>query len=542
MIASSVMVRFGHLWLALFGGLIAGCTSSSVPQPPEIVRSTEAADSVPRWCDVIDRSLGEQLVGAGFRCLTVPNFLVNGFFGPRSNPERSDFNNACFAGDAEAGQRLKMSVRPAGSMSMELTTLTAFDSRGHLDLGFLGPWAPDVRGAASAGRTSRVRITLEDAEVRVLSSVPEILEQQSAEGAAGVAVRNSVQRCLAEFCDADGWVYTAKVLAAIPVVEIVMTDGERGGAALALPAGIAGFEVEVIRGQTSALRLRATEKLNVAALIEPAREAFEATGTCQRLRARVQRTKLVGTVHDIALRLTAERDVEAVPAEIRALRAKTVEVDGALTEGERGSWRKLLESLDATARELGRKVPSRSVCSAMDVLSAVLRDQSSTGELHEVAVDSVQPLLRRLTKLANQHNLPCAEPQWYRDADEDGFGDPALSARASTPPRGYVANALDCYDRNAAAKPGQKAYFADHRGDGRFDYDCDGKVEAAHRESSGGCQSITRFTIPIRCWAEAGWQGQAPDCGAFGRWLAECDKGLFSCEPMAAERRKQLCR
>lgn len=39
-----------------------------------------------------------------------------------------------------------------------------------------------------------------------------------------------------------------------------------------------------------------------------------------------------------------------------------------------------------------------------------------------------------------------------------------------------TSNTLDCYDNNANAKPGQTAYFGTNRGDGSFDYDCDGSV------------------------------------------------------------------
>ncbi len=44
----------------------------------------------------------------------------------------------------------------------------------------------------------------------------------------------------------------------------------------------------------------------------------------------------------------------------------------------------------------------------------------------------------------------------YRDADGDGYGDPALSTPAcdGVPPAGYVANRLDCNDANAAVHPG----------------------------------------------------------------------------------------
>lgn len=65
---------------------------------------------------------------------------------------------------------------------------------------------------------------------------------------------------------------------------------------------------------------------------------------------------------------------------------------------------------------------------------------------------------------------------FYRDADADGFGDPAASVTACAKPAGYVTDKTDCYDANKNAKPGQTGRFSVHRGDGSFDYDCDGAL------------------------------------------------------------------
>jgi hypothetical protein len=43
---------------------------------------------------------------------------------------------------------------------------------------------------------------------------------------------------------------------------------------------------------------------------------------------------------------------------------------------------------------------------------------------------------------------------WYRDADEDRFGDPTDTVRGCEGPTGYVANGDDCDDTDAAFKPG----------------------------------------------------------------------------------------
>ena len=115
----------------------------------------------------------------------------------------------------------------------------------------------------------------------------------------------------------------------------------------------------------------------------------------------------------------------------------------------------------------------------------------------------------------------CDHPRtFYRDRDGDGFGDPKESVRGCTPPDGYVENGEDCYDRNAKAHPGQTDAFATDRGDGSFDYDCDGKEErrlvsrAFCREKEDGSG----------CVYASGWlDRKIPRCGQKGRWkFFEC--------------------
>jgi hypothetical protein len=59
---------------------------------------------------------------------------------------------------------------------------------------------------------------------------------------------------------------------------------------------------------------------------------------------------------------------------------------------------------------------------------------------------------------------------WYADADGDGYGNPAVVVFAQTQPPGYVANALDCNDANAAIHPGA----VDNPEPSYLDSNCDG--------------------------------------------------------------------
>ena len=68
---------------------------------------------------------------------------------------------------------------------------------------------------------------------------------------------------------------------------------------------------------------------------------------------------------------------------------------------------------------------------------------------------------------------------FYFDADGDGYGDPAQTVEACTPPGGYVAATGDCDDSDAATYPG-----ADEVWDGA-DNDCDGTIPRLERDPDG---------------------------------------------------------
>lgn len=80
----------------------------------------------------------------------------------------------------------------------------------------------------------------------------------------------------------------------------------------------------------------------------------------------------------------------------------------------------------------------------------------------------------------------------WPDADEDGFGDPALEESVCRLPEGYVENAEDCDDADPDAWPMAEEDWTDDR-----DSDCDGEVETAGpvRLSGGEVQEV-QLTLP----------------------------------------------
>lgn len=97
---------------------------------------------------------------------------------------------------------------------------------------------------------------------------------------------------------------------------------------------------------------------------------------------------------------------------------------------------------------------------------------------------------------------------WYRDLDQDGFGDPAsmlLGCENTTPQdvngNNYVRNMDDCYDSSELARPGQTAWFQLDRGDGSHDYDCDGMNEKEYDDTLSAAATCTDCKSVINCWS-----------------------------------------
>jgi hypothetical protein len=124
------------------------------------------------------------------------------------------------------------------------------------------------------------------------------------------------------------------------------------------------------------------------------------------------------------------------------------------------------------------------------------------------------------------------EPECFPDDDGDGYGDSSASGTArSSCNSGEVANDDDCYDSNDKVKPGQTKFFSTDRGDGSFDYNCDGTEEKFTHENRGTqCLCKQGGWADIRmCSSKIG--GEEAYCDN----VDYCDSTWTSCIDMASE-------
>jgi hypothetical protein len=114
----------------------------------------------------------------------------------------------------------------------------------------------------------------------------------------------------------------------------------------------------------------------------------------------------------------------------------------------------------------------------------------------------------------------------YSDQDGDGFGNPDTDTQrdGDSCPTGEVQNGDDCYDQNADANPDQESFFANDRGDGSFDYNCNGTADKEYTKTyNEGASCEKKDSGPDCEWSEpdnvsTGWQESVPDCGDSGTY------------------------
>ena len=134
---------------------------------------------------------------------------------------------------------------------------------------------------------------------------------------------------------------------------------------------------------------------------------------------------------------------------------------------------------------------------------------------------------------------------YYYDWDGDGYGSDSIAARCTCSSSGlYTAsNDDDCYDASSSAYLNATSYHTTDRGDGSYDYDCDGSEEQRYTDAYscdplGFCIDSSQYDV--------GWTSSTPACGSNGVWGTGCDWGVsgFSvwCDAASRAAKAQECR
>jgi len=135
--------------------------------------------------------------------------------------------------------------------------------------------------------------------------------------------------------------------------------------------------------------------------------------------------------------------------------------------------------------------------------------------------------------------------EYFYDYDDDGYGSETVASRCTCSTSGHydATNDNDCYDNNDDAYYGSTSWHTTDRGDGSYDYDCDGVEEERYTDAYscsplGFCLDSTTY--------DAGWTSSTPACGANGVWGTSCDWGVsgFSiwCDAASRSAKAQECR
>lgn len=93
------------------------------------------------------------------------------------------------------------------------------------------------------------------------------------------------------------------------------------------------------------------------------------------------------------------------------------------------------------------------------------------------------------------------------DKDGDGY---FISSCTSTN--------VDCYDQNSNAHPGQTAWFTTDRGDGSYDYDCNGQ-QTKRYTVAGFCTKCFGIGSCTVSTGQTGWTSSTPSCGSSGGYI-----------------------
>ena len=129
---------------------------------------------------------------------------------------------------------------------------------------------------------------------------------------------------------------------------------------------------------------------------------------------------------------------------------------------------------------------------------------------------------------------------YYYDYDGDGYGSKTVTGKCMCAASGYYDSRYntDCYDSNSSANPAATSYYSVSRGDGSYDYNCDGSQSKYY----GSKYSCDDFWSTDPCGVNnTGWLSSVPSCGSSSTYVTDCDIDWFSCTNTTTTR-TQSCR
>jgi hypothetical protein len=139
---------------------------------------------------------------------------------------------------------------------------------------------------------------------------------------------------------------------------------------------------------------------------------------------------------------------------------------------------------------------------------------------------------------------------YFLDTDGDGYGIDGTSECLCGPKgQNTATKSGDCLDTNPQVWPGQPQYFATHRGDGSFDYDCNGSDDGLYGFAAGSacnCNCVPWccpwFIYNLGCTGGAvGWMSGG-GCGNYGIWSLGCATAPLDYCAHLTEQRLQTCK
>jgi|TARA_B100001964_G_C14237812_1_gene603381 hypothetical protein len=129
----------------------------------------------------------------------------------------------------------------------------------------------------------------------------------------------------------------------------------------------------------------------------------------------------------------------------------------------------------------------------------------------------------------------------FIDSDDDDYGTgPVINVcSGNSLLSGYAGIDGDCLDDNEKVNPDGGAYTY-HRGDGSFDYNCDGVQQKSIPSTIPSCQRWNGVQV-INLGSQQGWSGTVPACGATGNYIRTDFVSGVGCVTAWQETRTQSC-